>query len=179
MKVTKQQKILGGVLVLGMIAVTADHFIRGTPAPAVAETSEVVAAQPQAKTAAVALAPAKPAGPSIAQRLRSAGRGYTDREVNDAFAMGVVWHTPEKAPAVQVDQSAQRFHEMHHLTVTLTSGGTGLAMVDGKIIAVGKELDGFKLVSISHRSATFESAGSKIILYLNEHNATETATASE
>jgi hypothetical protein len=160
MKVTKQQKILGAVLLLGAALLTADRlFVLEKSEPAKPATaSEYTLAGAAARTVASAPGPATNPSGSVAQRLRNAGQSVADKPAKDAFAPGAAWKQPVAETTKEVDNSNEIFKQSHRLTGVLTSSsGQAHAMVDGKIVAVGQIINGYRLVSISGRSATFES----------------------
>jgi hypothetical protein len=111
----------------------------------------------------------------VAQRLRQAATTNANKAVHDAFAPGSAWIVV--GDSVRVDNSglAGQFQAAHRLTGVLTSGGRAHAMVDAKIVAIGQSIDGFKLISLSGRSATFESADQGVGTVVL--NMTERATA--
>ncbi|MEH6503314.1 MAG: hypothetical protein V7682_05360 [Cycloclasticus sp.] len=51
---------------------------------------------------------------------------------------------------------------------TLRSASGSFANLDGKIIKVGEEFEGFSLVAVSERSATFLKDGEKVVLRLED-----------
>ena len=53
----------------------------------------------------------------------------------------------------------------------LTSAGRAVAMLDGKIVAVGQTVDGYRLASIDHRTVTFENKDSRVVLNMAERSA--------
>lgn len=52
---------------------------------------------------------------------------------------------------------------------TLRSGDNVLANINGNILAIGDELDGFKLISVSEQSATLENSSEKLELLLDNY----------
>ena len=55
------------------------------------------------------------------------------------------------------DGRAFTFGQRHRLTAVMVSGARGgSAIIDGQLIKVGQSLEGFKLIEVSTRSATFE-----------------------
>lgn len=194
MKVTLQQKILGGVLVIGAIALSADRlfFLKntsteasqssGAPASeyaiAPATRTQPAVGQPVALRAATANAVAVV---SIAQRLREAMNSNPTTEPKDAFAIGAGWPTATEAAAETPAgaSAAEIFKQTHRLTGVLSSNGRSLAMVDGKLVAVGQSVDGYRLAAISHRSATFEASNSQVTLSMTERSTGAVAGAGQ
>ncbi len=57
------------------------------------------------------------------------------------------------------------------LRATLTAGRSSLADVDGVIIRLGDEIDGYRLLSVSEGSAVFDRNGSKLVLTVDDEEA--------
>jgi hypothetical protein len=175
MKVTKQHKVLGGIVLVGAVVLACDQFlIRGSSgeesAPSASEYTMPVANTAPVKAAPVAANPAAPApAVSVAQRLRQAGKAQADNTARDAFAPPAAWTAPQ-AVVFEADNSVQKFRDTHRLTGILSSGGKSSAMVDGKMVTVGQTIDGFVLTSISHRTASFESGANKVVLTMTERS---------
>ena len=176
MKVTKQQKVLGGVLVLGMVALAMDRFVFSTATPD-PSTSDVAkseyavapgAASPGAKPQPSA-GPAQGSQISLAQRLRTAGQGLSDNSTRDAFALPASWVV--QGPAAPTERLAEKFRQAHRLNGVLASGEHTYAMVDSTIVVLGQSLDGFKLTNISHRTAVFERDGERATLNMSDGGA--------
>jgi hypothetical protein len=55
-----------------------------------------------------------------------------------------------------------------HLRATLTTGRAGIANVNGRMLAIGERLDGYRLIAIGERSATFEHDGRRYRLALED-----------
>jgi hypothetical protein len=188
MKVTSQQKVLGAVLIVGAIALTADRlvFLNRT---ASAETAPAASeyAMPAAPTATAGTAASAPKAPvtgaaalSVAQRLRDAAKNAPQSD-GDAFTFPQSWRQAEPAAAAPDNAAtlaAEQFKSAHRLTGVLTANGRAVAMIDGRIVPVGQSIDGYRLIEISHRSATFELGHSQITLMMAERT-TPVAGASQ
>ena len=133
--------------------------------------------QPAAKPALTNAPATEPASVSIAQRLRNTSRDLPEASSRDVFALGSAWPAPSAAPQHQ-EPTGNQFRQTHRLTGALTSGSNAHAMVDGKIISVGDVIDGYRLVSISHRSVEFQSAGGESIILNMAERAGVTVSAS-
>lgn len=167
MKVTKQHKVLAGILVLGGLAVGMDRLVfLKESAPQQPETpADYAVAAPTAQAAhAVATTPVV----SLAQRLRQAAERASGNTSRDAFCVGPAWPTPAKA--TPADNAAEQFRQSHRLTGVVSSAGRAHAMIDGKIVAVGQVVDGYRLASIEHRTVTFEANDSKVVLNMVERS---------
>lgn len=194
MKVTLQQKLLGGVLVIGAIALSADRlFFLKSASSETSQTSGATASeyaiapaarvqpaigQPVALRAATANAVAVV---SIAERLREAMNSSPTTEPRDAFTIGAGWPAATEAATETPAgvSAAETFKQTHRLTGVLSSNGRSLAMVDGKLVAVGQSVDGYRLAAISHRSATFEAANSQVTLNMTERTSGPIAGAGQ
>jgi hypothetical protein len=171
MKVTKQQKVLGGLMVVGLLLVGADQLglLPGSAAASEdAPASEYTGGQAAAPAPPIPVAAAAPAAAtvSVAQRLREVSRTLSDNTMRDAFAVGPAWITP-LAEAPRIDSAAhaiEQFKQSHKLTGVLSGSGRDHASVDNKIVAIGQSVDGFTLVSVSHRSATFQAGEARVVL---------------
>ncbi|HWA49613.1 MAG TPA: hypothetical protein VG742_15175 [Dongiaceae bacterium] len=192
MKVTPQQKILAAVLVVGAIALSADRLLflnssaSADTTPAASEYALPAATPTAAVSAGARLSPAPqlPAAPapaaSIAQRLRDAAKAAPTTG-GDAFAFGECWRQAEPAAAAPDNSgtlAAEQFKTTHHLTGVLTGNGRPVAMIDGRIVPVGQSIDGYRLVDVSHRSATFELGQTQVTLPMSER-ATSIAGAAQ
>jgi hypothetical protein len=173
MKVTKQQKVLGAVMLVGLLLVGADQLgaLPGSSAGKTDDSSGYAAAEfkvvatPAATPTPVPL-PTTATRSSVAQRLRHTQRFATDNTLRDVFAVGPAWlaQAEQGAKVDPLAASIEKFRQSHRLTGVLSSSGREHAMVDNQIVAVGQSVDGFKLVSVSHRSATFESGEARVVL---------------
>jgi hypothetical protein len=72
-----------------------------------------------------------------------------------------------KAENAPPPPSVPDYSKNHRLTMVLLLGDGGTAIVNGKAVRVGDELDGYKLVGITAGSATFVSGNDRAELKLN------------
>jgi hypothetical protein len=177
MKLTGKHRAYGSVLALGVIALTVDRMFL--------QPDQTVAGRLPAEHYAVSRPMQTPdPGPEshpvasvsnpravIADRLEDVARARRlDLErVPDAFVPPTEWlsvETPEVRPANRM--SAETFERTHVLTGVMAAAGGGYAIIDGKTLFIGMELDGFTLVSVSERSALLESDGERVELMLRE-----------
>jgi hypothetical protein len=181
MKVSLERKVLIGALGLGALAFVLDRtvFSAGGDAAEPASAADASAYVVKPSAGPQALAKVIPGNEtrtsSLAGRLRASSSARLGAyELRDAFMPSPAWQ-----PAAVLEEPAARstaqFAARHHLNGVLASSGErsssgGHALVDGKIIAVGQLVDGFRLVSVSHRSAAFESADGRVVLEM-DHSA--------
>jgi hypothetical protein len=161
MKVTKQQKVYTGLLVLGLLALVLDRCVFS---PSSADASDqasdlLIAKVPQTKTESPASAhkssATAPAGNSVALKLTELSESMQrpGAAVKDAFCPAPSWAQPG-APGVT---SAPSFQQAHTLIGVMLSGSYAAAMVDGTLVRVGDSIDGYKLISVSKGEAVFQS----------------------
>ncbi len=95
--------------------------------------------------------------------------------VKDAFCPSESWSGLDltaRFPPGSADAVARAFAESHRLTATAVSAEGGMAIIDGQCLAVGREIDGFRLVSVSRNSAVLICAGVKATLTLSNETST-------
>jgi hypothetical protein len=132
-----------------------------------------VAAAPVSAAPAAAKAAGAPlvfaAGPtpvSLADRLKSLA--LADREptsIREAFAPSSAWlaaledakPAPPAEPTAAAADSTADFTRQHKLTSVLRRGNAGSAIVDGKFIEIGEQVDGYRLIGLTADSAVFRS----------------------
>jgi hypothetical protein len=142
-----------------------------TPAAPVARLAPA-AAPVAASSAAAAPASAKSAGAPqtsisgamhapLAERLKALVLADGDPAgIREAFAPSAVWlASMEKAkPDVRQPDSTVDFARQHKLTSVLRRGRVGSAVVDGKVVEVGEQVDGYRLIGLASDSAVFRSS---------------------
>ena len=85
--------------------------------------------------------------------------GYTEAEEPVALerrSLGKTEGTPK--PAVRPWKPV--------LLATIVAGDKSVANVAGKLVRVGQKIDGYKLLSVKRKSATFERSGHRYVLKL-------------
>jgi hypothetical protein len=117
--------------------------------------------------------PQAPRLPVISERLKAlaTGEDLDPARVREAFAPSDEWLAVLSAPKVaaplpQADLPAE-FTRKHKLTSVLLAGSAGCAVVDGKIVRIGQELDGFRLVSLEPDCAVFQAAQGPVSVTLS------------
>jgi len=111
-----------------------------------------------------------PAPRTLADRLNdlAGSEGLDGTSVADAFCPAPSWVGQPVAPsptprATQI--RVRRFRE-HKLTATAVGSDGGMAIIDGKCITVGRQMDGMRLIAVDRGSATFASEGIEVTLRL-------------
>jgi hypothetical protein len=135
------------------------------PATASAPATAPAAAAPvSAKSAGAPVAAATAMQVSLAERLKSLA--LTDRdptEMREAFAPSPAWlaslevEKPAVAAAEPERDLTADFTGRHKLTSVLRRGNGGSAIVDGKFVEIGEQVDGYRLIGLTADSAIFRS----------------------
>ncbi|MCX5662017.1 MAG: hypothetical protein NTW19_20245 [Planctomycetota bacterium] len=180
---TKKQKAYAAILAVGGLALVMDRTFSGSPTTGPAEASASFAIPASERAAAPmmdagggpdALAAAAPGAPgaatatlarlSVTEQLHSAalamnieGPASVDvfRPSSDWLAEGLPAEKPVPA-AAPGPSPAMEFAARRRLTGLMASGPQSLAIVDGQTLRIGQGIDGFCLVVVGNRSATFE-----------------------
>jgi len=146
------------------------------PASAVASSAQPVA-EPKAAAGPAASPdpPPAPRLPVISERLKALATRQKDGGdpacLREAFAPSDEWLAVLSAPKVaaplpQADLAAD-FTRKHKLTSVLMAGSAGCAVVDGKIVRIGQELDGFRLDSLAPDCAVFQAVQGPVSVTLS------------
>jgi len=172
-KLTKQQKISLAIFAVAIAALVVDRaFLGGGSVPAGASASS--SPPPDVNT------PPAPAPPDVNtpsstirlnQRLETLWR---ERELDisqprDVFTLPEAWlndilpKEPEKEPEPEKD-AVTIFETNHQLQGVLISGLTRCVTINGHVLELGDELDGFILIAIEEDSATFEAGDRQVAL---------------
>lgn len=173
MKSSRERNILIAVLGVAGLSLLVDRVIIGSDVTGPAESSagvisgfdpsEVDPAQllltQTDDTAAIASKPVIP----LAQLLREAIGDTTLKEpdqTRDAFTPSQGWHEVSHAQPGVTDNSthnlAQAFRSSHPLEAVMVLGDNSYAVIAGQTIPIGQQVDGYKLVAVHERSATFQ-----------------------
>ena len=161
-----------GLLGLAIVGFAADRLLQGDaaiqPNSAAAESPPAGVAPPVPGPAAPAPAMADEAkatsgSMSVADRLKTLAdpEDLEPQSLREAFAPPLDWlrelqTRPGTTTAPEVDPVAE-FAAKHKVTVVMLAGSAGSAIIDGKIMQVGQELDGFTLVRMAAGSVVFRA----------------------
>jgi hypothetical protein len=180
MSSTKQRKVYVAVLGLALGGLAVDRLVLdgGATGPRDAAAAIAAAGAPAPAAASPAglntlVSPAASRGPTLAARLEHIGKEHRldPMCIDDAFRPSLAWPKPaspaasDRPKAAEVDPT-QAFLKAHRLMAVVQNTTGGAAIVNGRTLTVGMEIDGFKLVRITRRSATFEREGRSIELTL-------------
>ncbi len=191
MEMSKQKKVLLGVVGVGLAVVALDRLVflgevTGGPTEASAATSAAMVSAPasfepaagRADTPAVdpaaSRASASAGAVSVADQLRRAAEklNLQGPPAREAFEPSRAWvgtrrQADEAGPR---DHVADRFRSDHRLMGVMRRGDRPVAIVNGTPMSVGQRLDGFTLVSIDPSArtptATFEKGTTRVELRL-------------
>lgn len=181
MQLTKQQKVVGAVLVLAVVAFAVDRWVIGNDED-LAVASSAAPRQPAARrpvarqTKAVAAAPEASLGnlEGLAARLGSIARrdSLNADTIRDAFRPPASWVGASRtASPDEMAVAAREFQNRRLTAVIMKSSGRGVAIVDRKMVGVGQSLDGFVLVAVKERSAVFRRGTQRVELRLTADEA--------
>lgn len=170
MTLTRRQRALVAVFVLGLISLVVDRVFLGPqsgPGPAAADSRDSHKVPlPQAKNAPGASAEVH--SPNVAERL---DRAWPDRKLNAGEARNPFSLTPLWLPSVGTGPAAEpdpaeAFAKAHPLVAVIVDGRQTYALVNDRILSPGEHIDGFTLVSVGSKSAVFERRGKRVVLEL-------------
>lgn len=107
-------------------------------------------------------------GEILSDRLDAlwADREFDPCSVRDAFSLQVPWHGDQTPGGSTEPDAVAKFVHAHTLNATVVNGELSRALVDGRSLTLGGELDGFRLVGIDETSASFEADGRTVALTL-------------
>ena len=184
MTLTKKHKLYLALLALAIVGFMVDRLFlsSGVASPKQAKAAPTAPATvAPAVTTVVSLVASTPAagkseasGDSaiVADRLKALAKtlNLDPTEVRDAFKPSEDWtmSAPPPEPVAASQPKARADFARHHkLTAVLLSKAGGCAVVNGKVVEVGQELDGYRLVGLEANSATFKSADDRVELGLH------------
>lgn len=170
MNLSKRQKLLAAVFLVGLVGLVADRTIlrpQGGPAAASAES---LPASPRAAVSAgnVPAGDNAPAPATVAERLNNllAGPEMGMQELRDPFALPPSWSGTTTATGQKIPDATTVFVRKHQLKAVFMQGEETCAQVDDTFLVPGQSVDGFKLVSVDQRTALFEHEGKQVTLEL-------------
>jgi hypothetical protein len=170
MSLSKRQKKLLAVFLVGIVALVADRAILRPQGGPRAASADFLASSPNSVplSAGVPAAPDPPPPAGVAQRLdRLAPTAQTDSNaLRDPFSLPDSWSDHAPAGGGKGRDAAGGFALRHRLQAVVMQGPESYALVDDNVLVRGQYLDGCRLVSIGDRSAVFERDGKRIVLEL-------------
>lgn len=177
MKLSKRQLVLVAGLVLALAAMIAGRLVRRSPTgPSKATAASPVASEKTVQGKPIANPPEPPqrtaAKPkdSLATRLDklAVSQQLNLTSAPDAFRPPQAWMTEYVKQTVREPQpdAADKFAQNHQLRAVMVSESGSRAVVDDRCLLVGRQLDGFTLVSVTQSTAAFESDDQRVVLKL-------------
>ena len=180
MTLTRKRKALLVLLGLGLTAVAVDRvFILDSSAEgghyAVAgpQGASPFAAVETAGTPSINVADPAASGPPpvpLVDRFEAAAakHDYDLWNVADAFKVPEFWEQSASTDAAEPPAlTANAFVRRHRLNAVMVGRGRAYAVVDGRLLYAGDEIDGYRLISIEERAVTFESHAGTVAIELD------------
>lgn len=174
---TRERSILIGVLTLAGLALLVDRVILGSGVTNPSESSAGMldlSQDPASLLIDKDLTPTKPVidlnAPSLADRVRDATAplGEVDEPTRNAFALSPEWRpthaSPVDMPGAQISEEA--FTGKYQLEAILVTDNRQCAVINGKLVYHGQSLEGYRLVEVNKRSATFEAGRARVTLVI-------------
>ena len=173
MKLTKSRKICLVLLILAIVGFLMDRLFSGsdTPTPRRAHarpTASRAGQTAQAPPPASAVVFQLSAWPELAGRLNTLVTEADAESVSfrDVFAPTLAWQSRVAPEPVSSPVASDRFALEHRLrSVTLGDNG-GTAIINEKVVRIGQTCCGYRLVSLTEKSAVFEKEGQQVRLDL-------------
>jgi hypothetical protein len=167
MHLTRRNKTLLAVFVVGLMALAADQTIlrpEGGPQAAGAADSRDSALL----SIALPTLEDKPQEPGLAKRLSRFGPPQEPdfSQARNPFALPPSWSGTPHATGKSLPEAVARFLSTHQLAAIVLDGERSYILVDDRVLVPGQALDGFTLVSVEARAAIFESQGQRATLEL-------------
>jgi len=171
MSLSKRQKALLAVFLIGFVALVADRIVlrpQGGPRPASADPRPVATAGTRPGTNLPA-GPKKPPA-TVAQRLDNllAGKEAGSEELRDPFSLPLSWSDTSAGKEGRTTDAGAAFARRHQFRAVAVRDGQSGALVDDSFLTPGQSLDGYTLVSLGSRSALFERDGKQVMLQLTD-----------
>lgn len=167
MKLTRERKIFGGILIAGVIALIIDRA-GGSASEPVPEESALSAPQRAAGPAVAASVPASK--PTLASRIDAIAKADAksgdgaESSFRDPFRISQSWIGGDIAGGATA--SPKVIEQPHRLTAVLVAGRRSQAVIDGRLIVIGQEISGLKLVAVTQDMAILERDETRLVLRL-------------
>jgi len=173
----RERKILIGVLSAAGLCLLVDRVVLGSGLSGPAETEAGVldlSIDPSSLLITpdtIEPAAAEPVS-TLADRIRLATQSHSSGEPGgrDAFALPESWiiqDTSDTGPnGADPAELMRAFRDEHKLDAVLVTGDQRCAVVDGQTVYIGQEVGGYRLVSVSERSAQFQADGLVVSLMI-------------
>jgi len=169
MSLSKRQKTLSAVFLIGLIALVADRTIlRPQGGPRAASADPLPASVGGAGSSSNLPAPEPTPPATITQRLNhlASGQDAGSEELRDPFSLPPSWSDTTAGKGGGITDASGGFARRHQFRAVVVRDGQSSALVDDSFLVPGQSLDGFMLVSVGSRSALFERDGQQVMLHL-------------
>ncbi len=171
MSLSKRQKTLSAIFLIGLVALVADRTIlRPQGGPRAASADFLPAAVGVAGSSGNTPAPQQTPPATVAQRLNRlvSGQEAGSEELRDPFSLPPSWSDTTAGKEGRTTDASGGFARRHQFRALAVRGGQSGALVDDSFLIPGQSLDGFTLVSVGARSALFERDGKQVTLLLTD-----------
>jgi hypothetical protein len=165
MSLSKRQKILLAVFLIGLVALVADRMVlRPAGGPPAASADSVPDVGHSGLVPAAGTTP--PA--TVAQRLEklTSGQQAGSDPRRDPFSLPPSWSDTPAGKEERTPDATDVFVRRHHFRAMVVRDGQSCALVDESTLTPGQSLDGFTLLAVGPRSALFERDGRQVVLHL-------------
>jgi hypothetical protein len=170
MTLTKRQKTLLAVFLIGLAALVVDRtFLRPQGGAAAASAEPLEPSDKEVSPAANIPVLQQESGPTgVAQRLDRLWSDKTDdpRQGRDPFSLATRWHNDPGGTGVKTPDDVAAFVRSHQLTAVVVDPRASCAVVNDQLLVPGQAIDGFKLIAVGNRSAVFEQGSRRAVLEL-------------
>jgi hypothetical protein len=168
MSLTKRQKTLLAVFLIGLVGLAVDRTIlrpQGGPQAASAGTTAATSSTPAPSDTPTA---EQVPPPTVAERLNklAAGQKTGAEELRDPFVLPSSWSDPAGGTGTRTPDPVRLFLQRHRLQAVVMQNGEYGALIDDVLLVPGQSLDGFQLVSVASDAAVFERQGQRAVLNL-------------
>jgi len=175
-KLSRERRVFIGVLGIALAGLLVDRLFLGSGLTGASEASaaEEYALDPSTEQfdiepLAIEHEPTSLTA-TLADRLEEYAHSHAPDTgtLPDVFQPSAAWlpESPAAAGGYRPPNAADEFRATHQLTAVMLSRSTPGAVVNKRFLTVGMEIDGFKLVSLSERSAVFDDDGKQLELQL-------------
>jgi hypothetical protein len=170
MALTKRQQKLVVLFLIGLVALGIDRvFLRPQGGAHAASADALPASDPSILPSDnVPVPEEEPNQPGLVERLNALWPSDETRAepARDPFSLPGSWsHNVGNSKAGTPDVAAV-FTNSHRLTAVVLDPRRSYALVNDHFLIPGQSLDGFQLVSVGPRSATFERDSRQVVLQL-------------
>lgn len=169
MSLSKRQKMLLAVFLIGLVALVADRTVfRPSGGPRAASADSLPAAVPVVGRSGPVPAADAPPPATVAQRLEklTSGQQAGSDPLREPFSLPPSWSDTTAGKEERTLDATDVFVRRHQFRALMVRNGQSCALVDDSTLTPGQALDGFTLIAVGPRSALFERDGRQVVLQL-------------